>query len=364
MGRQAVTPFLASTYDRFVMEAFPCHHFSRDMNRIPPERLILALPDVELEKFVREWVLLKKTYAGVQRFTGPGDMGRDVVGYLTQARHEGPWHNYQCKQYGRPVPLDVGLREIGKILYYAHLGEFTAPVAYYFVAPKGVVRTLRKLISKPSEFKATLLDTWPQYCARGISDKSAVNLTPELTAFIEAWDFAYIDSLSVDDILEDAAGNAVMVKWFGADPGPAPKGTTPEDVQAHELPYIEQLLDAYGERNQRHFPNHTDVKEHEEFGPHLDLQRERFFDAAAFSRFYRDNTMSEEIDTLHHDVLHGVIDTHRIHHADSLARVDAVMAQAANVHPSGVLSRYARVPVKQGICHHFANEGRLIWRKK
>ena len=82
------------------------------MNRIPPERLLLALPDIELEKFVREWVLLKKTYAGIQRFTGPGDMGRDVVGYLTQARHEGPWHNYQCKQYGRAVSLDVGLREI------------------------------------------------------------------------------------------------------------------------------------------------------------------------------------------------------------------------------------------------------------
>jgi hypothetical protein len=334
------------------------------MNRIPPERLILALPDVELEKFVREWVLLKRTYAGIQRFTGPGDMGRDVVGYLTQTRHEGPWHNYQCKQYGRAVPLDVGLREIGKILYYAHLGEFTAPVAYYFVAPKGVVRTLRRLISKPSEFKTTLLSTWEQYCARGISDKAVIGLTPELTAFIDAWDFAQVDSLSVDDILCDAAGNAVMVKWFGADPGPAPRGAAPADVQAHEMPYVRQLLDAYGERDQCDFPNHGDVKGHEDFGPHLDLQRERFFDAAAFSRFYRDNTMSEEIDTLHHDLLHGVIDTHRGQHADSLTRVDAVMAQAANVHPSGVLSRYARVPVKQGVCHHFANEGRLMWRKK
>jgi hypothetical protein len=334
------------------------------MNRIPPERLILALPDIELEKFVREWVILKKAYFGIQRFTGPGDMGRDVVGYLTQARHEGPWHNYQCKQYGRAVPLDVGLREIGKILYYAHQDEFTAPVAYYFVAPKGVVRTLRRLISKPSEFKTALLTKWEQYCASGISDKGAIDLNPSLTAFIEAWDFAQIDLLSVDDILGDAAGNAVMVKWFGADPGPAPTGSAPADVQAHEMPYVRQLLDAYGERDQCDFPNHGDVKEHGEFGPHLDLQRERFFDAAAFSRFYRDNTMSGEIDTLHRDLLHGVVDVHRGRHADSLARIDAVMAQAANVHPSGVLSRYARVPVKQGVCHHFANEGRLIWRKK
>jgi hypothetical protein len=34
------------------------------MTRIPPERLILALPDIELEKFVREWVLLKKHMLG------------------------------------------------------------------------------------------------------------------------------------------------------------------------------------------------------------------------------------------------------------------------------------------------------------
>jgi Pyridine nucleotide-disulphide oxidoreductase len=32
----------------------------------------------------------KKEYVDVERFTGPGDMGRDVVGYLTKTRHEGP----------------------------------------------------------------------------------------------------------------------------------------------------------------------------------------------------------------------------------------------------------------------------------
>jgi hypothetical protein len=94
------------------------------------------------------------------------------------------------------------------------------------------------------------------------------------------------------------------------------------------------------------------------------MQRERFFDADAFARFYRDNTMQEEIDILRRDIFHGIAEMHRANHSDSLARVDAVMMQAANVHPSGALSRYARVAVKQGICHHFANEGKLIWRKK
>src|SRR4051812_32639860 len=60
-------------------------------------------------------------------------------------------------------------------------------------------------------------------------------------------------------------------------------------------------------------------------------------------------------------VFHGTAETHRLDHPDALARVDAVMTQAANVQPAGALFRYARVPVKQGICHHFANEGQRTW---
>ena len=43
------------------------------MTRIPPERLILALPDIELEKFVREWVLLKKHMLGFRTTQNYGD---------------------------------------------------------------------------------------------------------------------------------------------------------------------------------------------------------------------------------------------------------------------------------------------------
>ena len=39
------------------------------------------------------------------------------------------------------------------------------------------------------------------------------------------------------------------------------------------------------------------------------------------------------------------------------------MTQASVVYPSGALAKHAHVPVRQGICHHFANEGLLKWRK-
>src|SRR5262245_60783617 len=78
------------------------------------DRQIIALGYDELEKFVREWALQKKEYKEVELFTGSGDMGRDVVGFLTKQRHEGAWHNYQCKQYGKTLPTALGIREVGK----------------------------------------------------------------------------------------------------------------------------------------------------------------------------------------------------------------------------------------------------------
>jgi hypothetical protein len=334
------------------------------MPLISPERHIIALPADELEKFAREWASLKNGYFEVERFSGAGDMGRDVVGYLTKDRHEGEWHNYQCKQYGRAVPLEVGLLELGKILYFAQQGEFTAPTKYFFVAPKGVGRTLRAHISKPSELKKALIDNWDQYCAKGITRKKTIALTDELKAFIEAWDFSNVSVISVDGILNDTAGKILMAKRFKEDPAAAPVGVVPGEVEAREMPYVQQLLDAYGERDKCSYADHAAVKSHEDHGPHIARQRERFFAADAFTRFYRDNTMSEEIDLLQVDILHGVADVHEAAHNDSLTRANAVMSQAANLQTSGVLSRHARIPVKQGICHHFANEGKLIWRKK
>jgi hypothetical protein len=327
------------------------------------DRLIIALRDDELEKFVREWALQKKEYTEVERFTGPGDMGRDVVGFLTKQRHQGPWHNYQCKQYGKTLPTAAGIREVGKVLYHSSRGEFTPPTAFFFVAPRGVNRNLKRLIAKPEEFRQALLDQWEEYCADGISEGVHIPLDPALRALIKKWDFSLIRAISVDMMLSDPAAKPVLVSWFGADPGPPPAGTVPAVIEIREMPYIQQLLDAYGERERRTFADYADAKDHAAHGPHVRMQRERFFDADAFSRFYRDNTMSEEIDVLRRDMLHGVIDTHRVDHPDSLTRVDAVMTQAANVHPSGALAKYARVPVKQGICHHFANEGQLRWRK-
>jgi len=325
-------------------------------------RQILALDDDKLEEFVRQWVLKKTDYIEVERFTGTGDMGRDIVGFLSSQRHEGTWHNYQCKQYGRTLPTDTGILELGKVLYYSFKGEFTAPDKFFFVAPRGINRNLKTLIFKPSLFKATIIAEWDKYCAKSIVENEYIPLDDSLKAFIEAWDFSRIYSISADIMLTDEAIKPVLYHWFGADPGPAPVGVAPADIQAVEIPYIRELLNAYSEREGHVFTDHTEAGAHAMHGPHLRMQRERYFDADAFTRFYRDNTTVKDTDDLRKEILHGIYETHTSKHDDTLSRVNAVMIQAGNTQPAGPLAKYARISVKQGICHHFINEGQLTWK--
>jgi len=327
------------------------------------DRQILALNDTELEQFVRDWVASKKPeYFDVTRFSGAGDRGRDVVGFLSNKLHEGPWHNYQCKQYGQHLSTATVLNEIGKVLYYAYTGEFSAPSRFSFVAPRGVNRNVEKFFFNPGQFRDALLSDWDKSCATSIISNQVISLDSALKGFIESIDFSIIERVSLDDILSDAYVKPALFKWFGADPGPAPLGKVPTEIESSELPYIGQLLDAYGQREGRTYAEPKEISDHQFHGPHLVRQRERYYDAAAFKRFYRDNTDKNVLDTFENDIFHGVVDTCTANHLDALTRVDAVMAQAASVQPAGPLAHHARVPVKQGVCHHFANEDKLKWR--
>jgi hypothetical protein len=327
-------------------------------------RQILALDDEGLERFVRDWIACKTAeYQEVARFSGAGDLGRDVVGFRTDRRHEGPWDNYQCKQYGRTLQAGSALLELGKILYHADRGEFTPPATYYFVVPRGMSRGLEKLVFNPTALHHELLAKWDVDCSKKIVKGQTIPLSDRLRRTIDAFDFSKVMRITVDGILGDDAAKPVLAKWFGADPGAPPRGIVPADVDVREQLYLWQLIAAYAERAGADFADHAAVAAHAEHGPHLQEQRTRFFEADAFNRFYRDNTLEEDLESLHEDVYHGVLGPYRGSHADPLGRIDAVMTQAAVVAPAGLLARHARVPVKQGFCHHFANDGKFTWKR-
>ena len=145
---------------------------------------------------------------------------------------------------------------------------------------------------------------------------------------------------------------------FVADPGAPPAGVVPSTVAPIELRYAGELFLAYGDRDKCAY-DQDDILAHAAHGEHFAEQRERFYAADAFRRFYRDNTLEEQMTALEDEVYHGIIQKLRGTHADALTRVDAVLEHAATIAPGGPLARHARVQVKQGICHHFINDTRI-----
>ena len=122
---------------------------------------IRALGDDELEEFVHDWLAQrKKDYHGHELWRGSGDMGRDVTGYVTDQRLEGPWDNFQCKQLIRTLSLPAVLVELGKIIMHSANGEFDLPRAYVFVAPRGVQRAVQALLAHPERMRQKFLDQW------------------------------------------------------------------------------------------------------------------------------------------------------------------------------------------------------------
>ena len=129
---------------------------------IPPQQRLLTYSPDEWEGFVEEWAYycLTTKYKHVQRFSGAGDMGIDVAGFVDDERLQGVWENFQCKHYGNAIrPSDVWV-EFGKIIWYSYKGEYTAPRRYYFVSPRGAGTSLSRLFSNATKLREELFANW------------------------------------------------------------------------------------------------------------------------------------------------------------------------------------------------------------
>lgn len=325
---------------------------------------LMEIDDTQLEEFIELWVdRCSQQYDRVERIGAANDKGRDVIGFLTRARHEAPWHLFQCKRKTRGGKLgkSEGLAELGKVFFHHCQGAYkTLPEKYVFVAPRGIVGSLMDLINNPSTLGPALIDGWDEYCSKSITRRATVALTPEIRAAIERFDFSRVEHLTAPMLVKDPAAGPALSKVLGLMPDEAPVGEAPQAIQPEEAQYVDQLRHVYGEAGGDTFMSADDILAHADHGEHFRDQRTRFFEAASFKRFHRDNTAPGAIGTFEDDVYHGVIDVHRDRHETLLRRVDAVMKHAS-ILPASLIGRTVRVPVKQGICHHLANDGRLKW---
>lgn len=325
---------------------------------------IRTLPADRLEDFVNDWLAQRyKDYHSHELWRGTGDMGRDVTGYVTNKRMEGPWDNFQCKQLSKPLSEASAFVELGKIFMHSAAGEYSLPRSYIFVAPCGVARAVQQFVAHPERFKKAILDRWNTDIATRLVDKQAILLTPEIESMIRMFDFTQIHWIDAARLADDPACKPALVKWFGEDPGPSPRGVVPDEIEASESAYISQLLKLYEEKGPGTYPDAATALASSEFGTHLRDQRTRFFDSVAFDRFYRDSTPEDYLSTFKDEVYHGIVEVHNDDYENGLAKLRQVMQQAAILQPSGILGKHAGPQVKQGTCHQFANEGRLPWHR-
>lgn len=326
-------------------------------------REITALNDRDLERFVDDWIGTKSAhYLGHKRFGSGGDMGRDVVGYLSDRRMSGPWDNFQCKQLLKPLTAAAAGLELGKIFWHASQDAFSLPSRYVFVAPRGFKRDVEALIDHPDRFQPTFLANWDKWCSTGIVAKTKTTLTPTIRMLIEGYDFKNVELWDAEKLLRDPHITRTLVAWFSYDPGTPPKGVVPTHLQPEETDYSSELLELYRERESMPFADLSEVARHPDHGSHLGLQRRRFFDAGAFRRFYRDNTPTSFLADFDQDIHDGIVDVYARPRTDRLQRHDEVMIHASTISPAGMLGHHSTVRVRQGTCHHFVNEGRLSWK--
>jgi len=331
---------------------------------IPKAARVKIFPPDDWEVFVEEWATsLKSTYKKVRRFGGSGDLGVDVAGFYFDQGFEGKWDNYQCKRYDHPLrPSDIWV-EIGKIIYYAHQGEYIAPHRHYFVCSQGVGTKLEKLLNKPTELKEQAAENWGQHCKKGITSTTDVVLEGDLLDFFNAFDFTIFSSKSHVELINAHSKTGYHAVRFGGGLPYRPDPETPPDSPtSNESRYIRQLLNAYGSHLSQDLENIISLDKHDMLKRDYLRQRERFYHAESLRNFARDTVPDGTFNDLQNEVFHGIVDIAEGIHSNGFERMKASVAQASQVAmTANPLASVTKAQDRQGICHQLANVDRVIW---
>lgn len=332
---------------------------------LPPQQQLLLFSPADWEAFIEEWATaVGKQYVKIGKIGGPGDMGVDVAGFGDDKKFRGKWDCYQCKFYKAPVTVDEGCEEIGKLIWHCFNDEFVPPQKYFFVAPKGVAPLLKKLIAK-DKLKAELKKRWNKVCKTNITSIQEIPLEGKLLAYLEKFDFSIFDYKEALEIVDEHRQSKYFAARFGGGlPDRPPVGATPPHTGPTESRYIEQLYDAYSERENVTITDSAQLGSFPEQSEHLDRQRESFYHAEALRNFARDTVPTGTFEHLQQEILDGVIEVEKAVHKDGLDRANSVTQAAAALQlTSNGLITVLNVKDRKGICHQLANVDKLKWKK-
>jgi hypothetical protein len=337
---------------------------------VTPLDRLAQFDDKAFERFVLEWA--HEYLAGqvpdvveVQQRGGSGDKGRDVIAWLDPSNvTPRRWRLYQCKHYAARLSSDAAAREIGKVLYYTHQNDYTAPEEYHFVTHRGVANPLQDLLDDPEKLRAFVIDSWMKNCATTITGTKTVDLSGALLAHAQAFDFSIFRAKQPIDLLNEHRQTRYHLAVFGAPlidraPPPAP----PSTMAAEESGYLGQLFDVIAEHLNISVSSIADFAHADGMRALFERSRIMFYSAEGLKELARDHMADaayfETLLTAFSDGLyHAYTDTTK----SGLERLRHTVLAAQSLQLGGhVLEPHATPSDREGACHHLANEDRLRW---
>lgn len=332
----------------------------------PVAKLIELLEPAQWEEFTEEWGTSLKAYKEVERWSGSGDMGRDIVAFTTGKKYEGPWDNYQCKRYALKLQPSHIWVELGKMIYYTFKHEFPAPANYYFAASKGVGLKLQRLLANPNKLREEMIKSWDAHCKAGITETAVIPLEGALLDHLNKFDFSIFKYKTVVQLVSGHASTMFHTRRFGTAsfPDRPPVAAPPDGVQQTESRYIEQLFEVYSEKLALQLNSLDQLAPYPELEKHFHRSREVFYYAESLRNFPRDSVDPGAFDQIREEIYHGAVNTYEMGYANGFGRMGATLQQAGNLSPNcNALCIRVQTQDKHGICHHLANDNVFVWVK-
>ncbi len=185
----------------------------------------------------------------------------------------------------------------------------------------------------------------------------------------KATDAAVDTSMSMEAAEELSPNMAVSMSRFA----PLREITPPQEVAEQEIPYVTELMMAYGEAEGiGNFTKDT-LKLHEvKYGEHFKRQRKDFYAAESVRQGTREayaETDPDQFEVLKEETYDGVVDVWEQDHRNGFVRLTKVLAQAAQIRIDRCwLCRdtdWIGNSQKKGVCHILVNDGKIRgWVKK
>jgi len=303
----------------------------------------------------------KSTYKKVVRCGGGGDLGRDVIGFLSDG-----WENFQCKFYSTKLSVAEAVLEVGKVAYYTFKREYSFPKKYYFVSPKGNGTDLIKVLSDPTggKMKSELIKRWDKICKDGITKKESIPLTGEFLDYVEkVMDFTIFDDIPPLKLIELHRNTPYHAIRFGIyhQKRPSPPEAPKSIDWGVEQKYVQALLDAFSQYKSTLIDSSM-IGKFKDLERQLTTARNNFYSAAALDRFSRDWLPPSSFKDLKDECYEAISATASMKYSDGYARYLKTLEQSVQVsYHSHPLNLYMKNQDKKGLCHHLANDDILKW---